>query len=213
MLLAVALVVMGIRGWRARGDAAFDAGVVAVLAQRTQALGLALAAAAGAIYLLTPRLGALWPQLPATLWIGFTVVAYACGLWFAILLLSYYGRVLPLPGLSEGNAYNSPALVDGYFITRNSPNPELAWKWMSFLMQHQEASLNLIPPLIPHIDSDEYAERVSPDVLAVARRLPLERKVAQLFLLGFEGLKVVERGGPLSPKRDSGEKQGAEDKS
>jgi ABC-type glycerol-3-phosphate transport system substrate-binding protein len=102
-----------------------------------------------------------------------------CGFWLQYLdmfgfaeTLPVEARVLPLPGLSDGTAYNSPALVDGYFITRNSPNPELAWKWISFLIQHQEASLNLVPPMIPHIDSDEYAERVSPDVLTVARRLP-----------------------------------------
>jgi ABC-type glycerol-3-phosphate transport system substrate-binding protein len=113
-----------------------------------------------------------------------------CGFWLQYLdmfgfaeTLPVEARVLPFPGLSDGNAYNSPALVDGYFITRNSPNPELAWQWISFLVQHQEAALTQIPPMIPQIDADEYAERVSPDVLTVARHLPLD--------LSFLGLDYI----------------------
>jgi ABC-type glycerol-3-phosphate transport system substrate-binding protein len=104
-----------------------------------------------------------------------------CGFWMQYLdmygfaeTLPVEARVLPLPRVSDGNAYHSPALMDGYFITRNSPNPELAWRWISFLTQHQEASLTQIPPMIPHIDSDEYAQRASPDVLTVARGLPID---------------------------------------
>lgn len=55
-----------------------------------------IAAAAALIYLLSPRLGALWPAVPAVLWVALAAAAYACWLWFAVLLLSFYGGVLPL---------------------------------------------------------------------------------------------------------------------
>ncbi|PYP74381.1 MAG: hypothetical protein DMD41_02585 [Gemmatimonadetes bacterium] len=55
------------------------------------------AAATGLLFLLAPRLGALWAPLPAALgWI----LAGCCGaavLWFAILLASFYGGVSLLP--------------------------------------------------------------------------------------------------------------------
>src|SRR3989441_5744398 len=64
------------------------------------------AAATGLLFLLAPRLGALWAPLPAALgWI----VAASWGvsvLWFAILLASFYGRVTLLPeGLLERGPY------------------------------------------------------------------------------------------------------------
>jgi|SRR3990172_7943234 len=55
-----------------------------------------IAAAAALIYLLAPRLGALWPALPVVLWVALATAAYACWLWFAVLLLSFYRGVLPL---------------------------------------------------------------------------------------------------------------------
>jgi hypothetical protein len=55
--------------------------------------------AAGAlIFLLAPRLEALLPALPALLWGTLAVVAGASAVWFALLLLSFYGGVLLLPG-------------------------------------------------------------------------------------------------------------------
>jgi ABC-type glycerol-3-phosphate transport system substrate-binding protein len=109
------------------------------------------------------------------------VGATSCGYWMNWLDMFGFGaglavqpRVLPLPRVDEssGTALSSPAFLDGYFITKYSPNPEAAWKWINFLLERQEASLNLIPPLTWQIESDEYAQRVSPDVLAVAQRLP-----------------------------------------
>jgi len=55
-----------------------------------------IAAVAALIYLLSPRLGALWPALPAVLWVALAAAGYACWLWFGVLLLSFYGGVLPL---------------------------------------------------------------------------------------------------------------------
>jgi len=57
-----------------------------------------IAAAAALIYLLAPRLGAVWPGLPTVLWVALATLACASWLWFAVLLLSFYGRALPLPG-------------------------------------------------------------------------------------------------------------------
>ncbi|HEU0292849.1 MAG TPA: extracellular solute-binding protein [Anaerolineales bacterium] len=152
-----------------------------------------------------------------------------CGLWMQYLdmfgfaeTLPVEARVLPFPSLSDGNAYNSPALVDGYFITRNSPHPELAWEWISYLMQHQEASLNQIPPMIPHIDSDEYAQRVSPDVLTVARRLPLDLPFLSLDYLNDPGVmeianifsqavrQVIDEEGEVQSALDEAQKQAEE---
>ena len=68
----------------------------------TVALGTAVVAAL--IYLLAPRLGALWPMLPRVLWLTLGAAAVATWLWFGTLLLSFYGGMLALPerGLERG---------------------------------------------------------------------------------------------------------------
>src|SRR2546421_7320535 len=71
---------------------------------------LSLVAGLGAIgaliFLLAPRLAAVLPALPALLWGALAVAAGACVLWFALLLLSFYGGVLLLPeGLLERGPY------------------------------------------------------------------------------------------------------------
>jgi len=60
-------------------------------------LAAALGAAAALIFLLAPRLAALWPALPAVLWLALAAAAVLSCLWVAVLLLSFYGGVLPLP--------------------------------------------------------------------------------------------------------------------
>jgi len=84
------------------------------------------------------------------------------------------GRVLPLPrvvGAPEGaNSYF--AIQDGYYITKSSTQPQMAWNWITFIVQHLDASLTQIPPLKSLIASEEYALRAAPDVLALARSLP-----------------------------------------
>src|SRR2546430_14283367 len=63
---------------------------------------LSLVAGLGAIgaliFLLAPRLAAVLPALPALLWGALAVAAGAGPLWVALLLLSFFGRGLPLPG-------------------------------------------------------------------------------------------------------------------
>src|SRR5439155_260675 len=61
-------------------------------------LVVGLGAAALLLFLLAPRLEALLPSLPALLWGALAVVSGGSTLWFALLLLSFYGGVLLLPG-------------------------------------------------------------------------------------------------------------------
>src|SRR6266705_2572825 len=60
-------------------------------------LALAAGGAAAALFLLAPRLAAVAPALPTGLWLGLGVAAATAWLWFGVLLLSFYGPVLPLP--------------------------------------------------------------------------------------------------------------------
>ncbi|HEX9704645.1 MAG TPA: DUF116 domain-containing protein [Gemmatimonadales bacterium] len=86
------------------GDFSAPPGLFFRFAALTLLVGMG--AAAGLIYLLSPRLEALWPALPKMLWTTFATVAGAGWLWFSVLLLSYYGRVLALPeGLLERGPY------------------------------------------------------------------------------------------------------------
>jgi hypothetical protein len=60
-------------------------------------LALVLGLGAALIYVLSPRLGALWFRLPGVLWFGLGAVGAASWLWFGLLLLSFYGSALLLP--------------------------------------------------------------------------------------------------------------------
>jgi hypothetical protein len=86
------------------GDFSAPPGVFFRFAALTILLGMT--AGAGLLFLLSPRLSAVWPALPATLWLTLGAVAGASWLWFGVLLLSFYGVVLPLPeGLLERGPY------------------------------------------------------------------------------------------------------------
>jgi uncharacterized protein len=60
-------------------------------------LGVGVALLAGVLYLLSPRLALLLPALPDLLAWTIAAVAVAAGVWFALLLLSFYGPTLALP--------------------------------------------------------------------------------------------------------------------
>ena len=79
------------------GDGDFSAppGLFFRFGALTIALGLAVGA--GLIYVLSPRLAALWSRLPGVLWLALGAGAAASWLWFGILLLSFYRGVLALP--------------------------------------------------------------------------------------------------------------------
>jgi len=86
------------------GDFSSPPGLFFRLAALTLAVGLG--AIGALIFLLAPRLAAVLPALPALLWGALAVVAGAGALWFALLLLSFYGGVLLLPeGLLERGPY------------------------------------------------------------------------------------------------------------
>src|SRR2546425_1818294 len=60
-------------------------------------LALVAAGAAALIFVLAPRLAAVATVLPSGLWLALAVATALAWLWFAVLLLSFYGKVLPLP--------------------------------------------------------------------------------------------------------------------
>lgn len=98
-----------------------------------------------------------------------------CGFWqfwydnMNFDLNGIFGSVmLPLPSYKS---HFGLAIVDGYFIVKNSPNPQETWQWISFLVGQQSASGTEIPPLQSQIASEDFAKRVSPDRLAIARGL------------------------------------------
>src|SRR5256885_15414670 len=58
-------------------------------------------AAAALVFLLAPRLESLHPSVPTLLWAALAAAAGVCALWFALLLLSFYGGTVLLPERSE----------------------------------------------------------------------------------------------------------------
>src|SRR2546430_12184334 len=67
-------------------------------------LALVAAGAAALIFVLAPRLAAVAAVLPSGLWLALAVATALAWLWFAVLLLFFYCKVLPLPegGLERG---------------------------------------------------------------------------------------------------------------
>ena len=61
------------------------------------AIVVCMAIGAALIFLLGPRLGALWSMLPGALWFALGAATVATWLWLGVLLLSFYGGVLALP--------------------------------------------------------------------------------------------------------------------
>src|SRR2546428_8806222 len=60
-------------------------------------LALVAAGAAALIFVLAPRLAAVAAGLPSGLWLAPPRAPPLAWLWFALLLPSFYGKVLPLP--------------------------------------------------------------------------------------------------------------------
>lgn len=77
------------------GDFSAPAGLFFQLAAATLVAGFA--GAAGVVFLLAPRLEALLTGLPALFSALLAVVAGVSALWFALLVASFYGRVVLLP--------------------------------------------------------------------------------------------------------------------
>src|ERR1041385_5309741 len=67
------------------------------------------AAAAALLFLLAPRFADLWAGLPRALWLALGAATGLGWLWFAVLLLSFYGRVRLLPrGLARAGPVPPP---------------------------------------------------------------------------------------------------------
>src|SRR3989442_12513706 len=95
------------------GDFSAPPGVFFRFAALTIALGMAVAAVL--IYLLAPRLGALWPMLPRVPWLTLGAAAAATWLWFAAPLLSFFGGVPALPGRGlERGPYPPPLSLSSH---------------------------------------------------------------------------------------------------
>lgn len=60
-------------------------------------IALGMVAAGALLFLLAPRLGGVWSGLPRLLWQALAVAAAAALIWFALLLLSFYGSRPALP--------------------------------------------------------------------------------------------------------------------
>src|SRR3989475_7364020 len=60
-------------------------------------LALVAAGTAALIFVLAPRLAAVATVLPSGLWLALAVATPLAWLWFAVLLPSFYGNLLPLP--------------------------------------------------------------------------------------------------------------------
>ena len=126
------------------------------------------------------------------------VVQDKCGFWFG-LLSSYQGKVwgfewkgearmLPLP-------YNQTpfniANVDGYYIYSATKNPDAAWAWVAYLLDHQEAAGVMLPPRKSQIQSDSFAQQAGKDITTIARALP-DNLVTMSFSIGdYQTLETV----------------------
>jgi ABC-type glycerol-3-phosphate transport system substrate-binding protein len=105
---------------------------------------------------------------------GFWLATYASrdgALWGGGQLKWGSGRVmLPLPHSREQST--RLMWVDGYYILAQSAHPNEAWEWITFLLEHQEAAGQMIPPRLSQINSELYATRMGENVVQIARSLP-----------------------------------------
>jgi hypothetical protein len=110
-----------------------------------------------------------------------------CGVWlgfYADMRGKSWGTLwigdpvmMPLP---RGQASFNAASVDGYFVPRYASHPQEAWLWLAFLLEHEDAAGVQMPARASHIDSKAYAERVTSDVVAVARSLPKTNTIVRV---------------------------------
>ena len=101
-----------------------------------------------------------------------------CGVWIGLygdMRGRSWGTVwlgdpvmMPLP---RGQASFNAATLDGYFMPRSAAHPKEAWLWLTFLLEHEEAAGTQMPPRTSQIQDQTFANRVTPDVVIVARSL------------------------------------------
>ena len=51
-------------------------------------------------------------------------------------------------------------------------HPKTNWEWITFLLEHEEAAGQMIPPRLSQINSETYATRVGENAVQIARTLP-----------------------------------------
>jgi ABC-type glycerol-3-phosphate transport system substrate-binding protein len=108
-----------------------------------------------------------------------------CGVWLASFGerggltwaggASGYGRwerERVMVSLPRGQEAITLGWVDGYYVLSQSNHPNEAWQWISFLVEHEAAAGQMIPPRLSHIHSEAFAARVGADALGIARDLP-----------------------------------------
>lgn len=107
--------------------------------------------------------------------VGMFIEQGNCAFWMDTLNRGAFGRndslkaePLPLPAY---NAAFNIAEQDAYSVMGTSAHPEEAYQWILFLMQQQEASGILIPPMRTLARSPEYTARVSTGTAGVAQSL------------------------------------------
>ena len=127
-----------------------------------------------------------------------------CGLWLATFGerggLTWaggaggYGRwerervMLPLP---RGQETVTLGWVDGYYVLSQSNHPSEAWEWISFLVEHEAAAGQMIPPRLSHIHSEAYAARVGADALGIARDLPGNLHIVNAVVSADEDMGTI----------------------
>lgn len=107
--------------------------------------------------------------------VGMFIAQGNCAFWMDTLNRGAFGRFgdvkaepLPLPAY---NAAFNVAELDAYAVIAASAHPEEAYQWITFLMQQQEASGSLIPPVQALATDPEYTARVSTGAAGVAQSI------------------------------------------
>jgi ABC-type glycerol-3-phosphate transport system substrate-binding protein len=113
------------------------------------------------------------------------IEANHCGFWMDLLDRSTFGaqrdnETVPLP-MPNYRAPFGAATLDGYAILKSTEHANEAWLWIRYLMENQQASGVLIPPIRKAAGSAEYKSRVNAATADVASSLP-----DQLIILGLE---------------------------
>jgi ABC-type glycerol-3-phosphate transport system substrate-binding protein len=87
--------------------------------------------------------------------------------------------------------------LDGYAILRTSQQPNVAWQWVRFLLDHPTAAGPMLPPRPSQYQAPSFATQAGDRAAVVARNLP-----ARLYVWG-PGLNDVVVGGVLQAYLDA----------
>ncbi len=129
--------------------------------------------------------------------VGMFIAQGNCAFWMDTLNRGAFGRFggvksepLPLPAY---NATFNVAELDAYSVIATSAHSEESYQWISFLMQRQEASGAMVPPMQALARSPEYTARVSTGTAGVAQSLG-----DHTVLLGLEMYRDARMGSVIA---------------